>query len=259
MTAVGRLEGTDPTDLDDLREALKPADPEGKLAPIGMSRVEIGPDALNLLPEVVSEVARGAPRVALVTAAPQRRDGGDLKARVERLLGRRFEVRRPVIGARRAALHADEEALDETAAAVAGADCVVVVGAGPNAFSDDMAVRLEAGTKRTVTSRWPDVLLIDIPVLACAPLAMNLAGFGDLISMWTAPADWYLASALGMDDPYHEAPVALVREKARELLENAARLRDPEALDKLARVLTLSGFNLGGRVRRLRSWAPSTW
>jgi glycerol-1-phosphate dehydrogenase [NAD(P)+] len=166
MTAVGRLEGTDPTDLDGLREALKLADPEGKLAPIGMSRVEIGPDALNLLPEVVSEVARGAPRVALVTAAPQRRDGGDLKARVERLLGRRFEVRRPVIGAGRAALHADEEALDETAAAVAGADCVVVVGSGTNAFSDDMAVLLEAGTKRTVTSRWPDVLLIDIP---CSP------------------------------------------------------------------------------------------
>jgi glycerol-1-phosphate dehydrogenase [NAD(P)+] len=73
---------------------------------------------------------------------------------------------------------------------------------------------------------------------------MNLAGFGDLISMWTAPADWYLVSAVGMDDSYYEAPVALVREQARELLENAARLRDPEALDKLARVLTLSGFNL---------------
>jgi glycerol-1-phosphate dehydrogenase [NAD(P)+] len=73
---------------------------------------------------------------------------------------------------------------------------------------------------------------------------MNLAGFGDLISMWTAPADWYLVSAVGMDDSYYEAPVALVREQARELLENAARLRDPEALDELARVLTLSGFNL---------------
>jgi hypothetical protein len=33
MTAVGRLEGADPTDLDGLREALKLADPEGKLAP----------------------------------------------------------------------------------------------------------------------------------------------------------------------------------------------------------------------------------
>jgi hypothetical protein len=41
-----------------------------------MSRVEIGPDALNLLPEVVSEVARGALRVALVMdATPMRCDG----------------------------------------------------------------------------------------------------------------------------------------------------------------------------------------
>jgi glycerol-1-phosphate dehydrogenase [NAD(P)+] len=84
-------------------------------------------------------------------------------------------------------------------------------------------------------------------VLAGAPPAMNLAGFGDLISMWTAPADWYLASAVGMDDSYHEAPVALVRGQGRELLEGAVGLRenDPEALGRLARVLTLSGFTLG--------------
>ena len=53
------LERADPTDLDGLREALKLADPEGRLAPIGMSRVEIGREALGLLPEVVSELAAG--------------------------------------------------------------------------------------------------------------------------------------------------------------------------------------------------------
>ena len=47
------LERADPTDLDGLREALKLADPEGRLAPIGMSRVEIGREALDLLPEVI--------------------------------------------------------------------------------------------------------------------------------------------------------------------------------------------------------------
>jgi glycerol-1-phosphate dehydrogenase [NAD(P)+] len=178
-----------------------------------------------------------------------------------------------VIGEDRASLHADEAALAETEAAVAGADCVVVIGSGTitdvgkeatarvgapplvvvqtaasvNAFSDDMAVLLKAGTKRTVPSRWPDALLIDLSVLAGAPPDMNLAGFGDLISLWTAPADWYLASATGMDDSYHPAPVALVREQGRELLGNAAGLResDPEALNRLARVLTLSGFTLG--------------
>ena len=124
---------------------------------------------------------------------------------------------------------------------------VVQTAASVNAFSDDMAMVLKAGTKRTVPSRWPDALLIDLPVLASAPPAMNLAGFGDLISTWTAPADWYLASAIGMDDSYHEAPVALVREQGRELLRYAAGLRenDPEALDRLARLLTLSGFTLG--------------
>jgi glycerol-1-phosphate dehydrogenase [NAD(P)+] len=76
---------------------------------------------------------------------------------------------------------------------------------------------------------------------------MNLAGFGDLMSMWTAPADWYLASAVGMDDSYHPAPVGMLREQGRALLAGAAglRRREPETLDRLARVLTLSGISLG--------------
>ena len=61
---AGGLEWAEPTDLDGLRGALKLADPEGRLAPVGMSRVEIGPEALELLPEVVSELA-SSPRVVL--------------------------------------------------------------------------------------------------------------------------------------------------------------------------------------------------
>lgn len=267
------LEGADPTDLDGLREALGCADPEGKLAPIGMGRIDIGADALSLLPEVVSELTRGAPHVVLaVDATPMRRGGGDLKSEAERLLAKRFEVRRAVLGAGRAQLHADEEALAEARTILAGADCVVVVGSGTitdvckqvaagtdtalvvvqtaasvNAFSDDVSVLLKSGAKRTVPSRWPDALLIDLPTLAGAPPEMNLAGFGDIISMWTAPADWYLASAVGMDDSYHPAPVAMLYEGGRELLDDAAALGrgDTGALDRLARVLTLSGITLG--------------
>jgi glycerol-1-phosphate dehydrogenase [NAD(P)+] len=276
MTVEGKLEGADPTDLAALREALARSDPEGKLAPIGMRRIEIGSDALAVLPEVVSELTREGretPRVVLATdATPMRRKGGDPKAEAERLLaGRRFEVRRAVLGVWRAQLHADEEALAEARAAVADADCVVVVGSGTitdvckqatadgpplvvvqtaasvNAFSDDVSVLLKSGTKRTVPTRWPDVLLVDLATLADAPAAMNLAGFGDIISMWTAPADWYLASAVGMDDSYHPAPVGMLYGGGRELLGDGAALRrgDPEALDRLARVLTLSGITLG--------------
>ena len=202
-----------------------------------------------------------------------RRGGYDLKAKAERSLAERFDPGRAVIGEGRAALHADEDAVEETTAAVSGADCVVVVGSGTitdvckeatarvgapplvvvqtaasvNAFSDDMAVLLRGGAKRTIPSRWPDALIIDLGALACAPPAMNLASFGDLVSLWTAPADWYLASATGMDEDYHPAPVALVRDQGRELLRDAAGLRegDEEALGRLARVLTLSGFTLG--------------
>jgi glycerol-1-phosphate dehydrogenase [NAD(P)+] len=185
-----------------------------------MRRIEIGPEALALLPEVVSELVpegREAPRVVLATdATPMRRKGGDPKAEAERLLAGRFEVRRTVLGEGRAQLHADEEALAEAEAAVRDADCVVVVGSGTitdvckeataragapplivvqtaasvNAFSDDVSVLLKSGTKRTVPSRWPDALLVDLVTLADAPPAMNLAGFGDIISMWTAPARW---------------------------------------------------------------------
>jgi hypothetical protein len=69
---AGGLEWADPTDLDGLREALELADPERRLAPIGMSRVEIGPEALYLLPEVVAELTRGPHVVLLVDATPAR-------------------------------------------------------------------------------------------------------------------------------------------------------------------------------------------
>ena len=39
---------------------------------------------------------------------------------------------------------------------------VVQTAASVNAFSDDMAVLLKAGAKRTVPSRWPDALLVDL-------------------------------------------------------------------------------------------------
>ncbi len=276
MIPKNRLGGADPTDLPALRGALAAADPDAGLAPIGMERVEIGAEALYRLPQTVADLVgdRGAPRVVMVVdATPMSRGRTDLKSEAGRLLADVFETRRAVIGAGRTELHGDERALAETENAVQGADCAVVVGSGTitdlakeatrraggvplvvvqtaasvNAFSDDMAVLLQNGAKRTVPSRWPDALLVDLSTLADAPPEMNLAGFGDLISGWTAPADWYLATAIGMDDSYHPAPVAMLREGGRALLDAAPRLRDrdPEALELLARVLTLSGFTMG--------------
>lgn len=273
MTAADNLSHADPTDLDALREALAASDPDGNLAPVGMSRIEIGPEALHSLVGAVSELTRDNRVVLVADATPIFRDGEDLKERVARELSESFELDRSVIGAHRDELHADEEAVTEVERAVEEADCVVVVGSGTitdlckeatkhegdpplvvvqtaasvNAFSDDMSVLLKSGAKRTVPSRWPDTLLIDLPTLSDAPPVMNLAGFGDLLASWTAPADWYLASVVGMDDSYHPAPVAMVVDQGLGLLDDAAAIgcQDPVALDKLARLLTLSGISLG--------------
>src|SRR3712207_4682053 len=135
VKVADQLDRADPTDLDGLREALGRADPGGRLAPVGLGRIEIGADALGHLPEVVSELAHGGPqarRVVLVTdATPMRRGDGDPKSEAERLLAGRFEVRRAVLGKGQGTqLHADERALIEAEDAVAGGDCVGVGGAG---------------------------------------------------------------------------------------------------------------------------------
>ena len=245
-----------------------------------MQRIVIGPEAVDLLPGAVSDLVGASKgeasggRVALVTdRTPIQRDGDDLKEMAERLLSKDSVVERTVIGGDRDELHADEEAVDEAADAIAGADCVVVVGSGTisdiskmatartgdtplivvqtaasvNGYSDDVSVLLRSGVKRTVPSRWPDILLADLPTLAAAPPAMNAAGYGDAIAMYTGPADWYLASLVGLDDSYHPAPVDMVLDYGRELIDGAAAVgrHEPEALDQLVRALTLGGIAAG--------------
>lgn len=262
-------------DLDELRARIRRADPDGRLHPIGMSAIRIGPDAIAELPAVVRGVAASGPVVVLVDPTPIRRRGSDLKSSVVDELGRALGggVRRAVIGADLRELHADEPALAAADAAIAGAGCVVSVGSGTitdiakdathragdlplvvvqtavsvNAFSDDMAVLVRSGVKRTVPSRWPDALVVDLAVIADAPPDMNRAGFGELMSMFTAPADWYLAGALGMDRDWHPEPVALFRDEGDALLAAAPAVHDqePAALALLARLMTLSGIGLG--------------
>ena len=118
---------------------------------------------------------------------------------------------------------------------------------------------LKSGTKRTVPSRWPDALIVDLRTLAGAPPAMNLAGFGDIISMWSAPADWYLASAVGMDESYHPAPVAMLYKQGRICSITRQRCGGVILRRWTARVLTLSGITLGIAGKTARSRAPSTW
>ena len=277
MTISGRTPNADPADLDGLRRILRDADPDGRLAEIGMSRVEIGPEAIQLISEVVFGFVADASeaRVLLVVdSTPKQRDGQNHADLVENLLGERFAVERVVLGANRSEeLHADDEALEEAEAAVSGADCVVVAGSGTitdvckvataraggmplivvqtaasvNGYADDVSVLLKSGVKRTVPSRWPDALISDLPTIADAPHAMNASGYGDAIAMYTGPADWYLASLMGLDDSYQPGAIEMVLDYGPALIEDAAavRRREPEALARLVRALTLGGMAAG--------------
>lgn len=260
-------------DLDGVRRALAP-EPGTRRQPIGLGEVHIGADALDELVPVVRRLAGDRGRVAvLVDATPIRRGSADLKQEVAERLGRAVDCRMTVLGSDRPELHADERALAEADAAIAGAAVVVSVGSGTvtdiakdashrvgsrafvvvqtavsvNAFSDDMAVLLRDGVKRTVPSRWPDALIVDLETIAGAPAAMNQAGFGELTAMFTAPADWYLATALGMDDTWDAGIAATYRDRGPALLAAAPGVAtgEPAALGELVSLMTLSGIAMG--------------
>ncbi|HEX6855857.1 MAG TPA: iron-containing alcohol dehydrogenase [Streptosporangiaceae bacterium] len=248
-------------------ELAAAAEGGGALEPLGMGQVIDGDGALAGLPGAVSALASDGPVTVLAAATPITVAGRDLRAEVSMLLGGPGWV---TVGPPDGHLHADEATVAAARAAVAGSGCVVSVGSGTltdigkaaapagaplvavqtatsvNGYSDPFSVLLRTGVKRTTPSRWPDVLVIDPAVLAGAPAELNRAGLGDLVSMFTCTADWYLAGAVGLDPTYSPAVAGLNRRYGERLLELAAGdLLSPASLAELARILTLSGIAMG--------------
>jgi len=274
-TDTGAEIARDGIDLAALRARLADAPDADRLRPIGIERVVAGRDALSALPAILAELLgeNEGPVALLVDATPMLRSGANLKATVQALLESERRVRPVRAGPPDGRAHADEETLAAVRAAAEGASAIVTVGSGTvadigkavardlgglphvvvqtaasvNGFADDQSVLLRNGVKRTVASRWPDVLLLDGATLLDAPPAMNLAGLGDLVSMFTAAPDWYLAKAVGMDDSYSPTAVALGRDHGEELLELAPALahRDAAAAVRLAEILAVSGISMG--------------
>jgi glycerol-1-phosphate dehydrogenase [NAD(P)+] len=123
----------------------------------------------------------------------------------------------------------------------------VQTAASVNGYADDQSVLLVNGTKRTTPSRWPDALVIDSDVLAASPLAMTRSGLGDLLSTFTAAADWRLASIVGFDSSYSPTAVAVLRTGIDRAVAASGSLRgnDPEAARLLAGALTRGGLAMG--------------
>ena len=210
---------------------------DGRLGALGMSRLIISDRAHTGVADVVREALKGgdgrSPRtvVILYDKTDIRRDGQDLKKAVTDELATCFSVKICVLGDEGSELHASETVLDAATAATAEAEVVVSVGSGTitdvgkvacsrhdnkplvavqtaasvDGFTDDVSVVLRQGVKRTIPSCWPYAVLADTVTIADAPSRLNEAGFGEALSMFTAPADWYLSSLVGLDTTYHQS------------------------------------------------------
>jgi glycerol-1-phosphate dehydrogenase [NAD(P)+] len=116
-----------------------------------------------------------------------------------------------------------------------------------NGFIADRSVLVIAGAKRTVQSRWPDVLVADTDILAAAPWQLNLAGVGDLSTVPNAVAEWRLAARLGHGPAYNPAVVddVIAANPVLPALARAAREAEPTGIADLARLLAASGLSMG--------------
>lgn len=254
--------------IEPIEDLIRDADPDGTLAPCGLRRLVIGPEALSAVAPTVDDLL-GAVRpdspgqrtrvLLLVDGTPILRRGGDVKALVEAQLAANFDVTRTVLDDGHAELHVVDSILDEAAQAAAGHAAVVAVGGGTisdiakvavqragegsvppvlvtvqtaasvDGFTDDVSVILRGGVKRTVPSCWPDAVVADTGVIAEAPETMNRAGFGEMTSMLVAPADWRLASLVGTDTTYKPNAVQLLGSVGENLESWAPGVREGEA------------------------------
>lgn len=224
-----------------VRQVLADNDPNGQFTALDMAEVHIGDDVLTRLTEVIDRHAEAAGRpeglalqvCMIVDPVLIHRNGADLKAKVQAILSDRYTARRVTLDDGHPILHADETMLDAAAQQAQGADVIVSVGGGTitdiakvaaernaipvhvvvqtaasvDGFTDNFAVVLQNGVKTTLPSRWPEAVLTDTQVIADAPHYLNASGFGELLSMYSAPGDWFLAARMGMDRKY--APVLL--------------------------------------------------
>jgi glycerol-1-phosphate dehydrogenase [NAD(P)+] len=270
---------SDPTDLAGLRRYLKSDDPEGRLESLDMVAVTVSPEAhLTLGSAVATALSHcGKPAraniVILTDTSAIRRGNKSLREVIAAQLADKHTLHHVTLDDGHAALHADDTILDAATAAVKDADLVITIGSGTmtdigkvathrtnniphvvvqtaasvDGFTDNVSVILRNGVKRTIPSRWPTIVLADTTTIGDAPRELNTSGFGEAISLFTAPADWYLANLVGLDTTFHPASMNLLKAAAAEPPTWSAGIATGEAgaTQQLTRLLALRGIVSG--------------
>ncbi len=268
----------DPTDLAKLKAVIAASERPNDLVALGIKHLVISADAslkvVAYLKNLLGlELAASRPKVVLLADATKiLRNGVDLKSYIEESLAQEFSVSRITLGDG-GHLYVDDSALDAATAALHDAAAVISVGSGTisdiakvasarqgnvphilvqtaasvDGYTDNVSVVLRAGAKRTIDSRWPEVVLADTEVISSAPAELNTSGFGELLSLFTAPADWWLAYQLGTDTSFHTTPRDLLLTFAGNPGEWGEGISDGNqaAVEQLTKVLAIRGIGTG--------------
>lgn len=166
--------------------------------------------------------------------------------------------------------HADADTVAAVQARTRDADALIAVGSGTindlckyaafldrkpyvafgtapsmNGYTSPTAAITVHGLKKSLPAAAPAGVFLDLGILARAPARLIRAGLGDSLCRSTAQTDWLLAHLL-RDEPYREAPFALLREDEGPLFAAAGDLTRGgiDAIRLLARTLVLSGYGM---------------
>jgi len=269
----------DPGQGEQFKAAIRrlPGYPAGEELPI--RAMLFASDALFRLPELLAHAGaqREEPLVVVMDQRVMRRSGEELKPLILQQLQTAGWSPTPLWLEADATgqVHTDFSQINRVKAHLTAKSAVVAVGAGTvtdiakhacylhqqeqgvplpfvvyqtansvSAYTSNMAPVFMEGVKRTLPSRYPDVLVCDLETLRDAPKAMTVAGVGDLLAACGSFADWYLAYRLGLDSTYNTFAQTLVGPLDELLLSHAEAIRTAslDGMALLAKLIALAGL-----------------
>jgi glycerol-1-phosphate dehydrogenase [NAD(P)+] len=270
----------DPAHLDSFKAAIRqiPGYPAGEDLPIRAMAFES--DAVFRLPELLALAGahQTQPVLVVMDTTPMRRAGANLKSLILQILHDADWQATPLwlepdpTGQ----VHTDFGQIAHVKGSLTPATAVLSVGSGTvtdiakhachvyqqetasaplpfvcyqtansvSAYTSNMAPVFVEGVKRTLPSRYPDVLVCDLETLRDAPQPMTVAGVGDLLAAFGSYADWRLANLLGLDPSYTEFAQTLMGPLDEIFLAHAAAIRagSLEGMAVLAKLIALGGL-----------------
>ena len=270
----------DPAGGDEFKAALRqiPGYPAGELLPIRTMLFAAG--ALWQVPALLASAGAAPERPLLVVmdSTPMQRDGAELKPLLLSHLRAAGWQPEPVWlePDSTGQVHTDFPQIERVRARLGPGAAVLSVGSGTvtdiakhacflqhtkhgadplpfvvyqtansvSAYTSNMAPIFVEGVKRTLPSRYPDVLVCDLETLRDAPAEMTAAGVGDLLAAFGSYADWWLAYRLGLDATYSEFAQTLMGPLDEIFLAQAPaiRARTLDGMAVLAKLIALGGL-----------------